>query len=426
MKINIKEKILKAINYSGAVFITLFFVIDLIRYIVLGNSTVTLSVFLFYLLLFIIYISTLLIGSKVGSLIDSILLFVVGYFTNNIGTTLFNISFYVLSVVLFIEFIVNLVLVIKKYKKISISKKSFICIGALLIYLISLTTLWSINFSREDNLDVYTSTRYTVPKKFDEVKSNKPGELKEINYETKAYATDERNVNKKAIVYLPYNYSDERQYNILYLLHGTGDSYTSWLKDYEKNKIMIDNLIADEIIDPLIIVTPTFYVENDCYDNLDKLTYSFQKELVNDLIPFVETLYSTYAINVTKEELINSREHRAFAGLSRGAVTMYRSVLASSLEYFSYFGAFSGSRIDFKLFDENLNESSKEIKLLFITSGIFDFALANQISDFNTLKENYSYLFNSQNTVFETYPMRYHSMGNWHLSLYNFLGRLFK
>ena len=81
-------------------------------------------------------------------------------------------------------------------------------------------------------------------------------------------------------------------------------------------------MIAEGDIDPLIVVTPTFYVEDDCADDLDQLTYSFAKELRNDLMPEIESSYSTYAKSADDKGFSKSRDHRAFAGLSRGAVTM--------------------------------------------------------------------------------------------------------
>ncbi|MFR5152743.1 MAG: alpha/beta hydrolase [Ruminococcus sp.] len=153
-------------------------------------------------------------------------------------------------------------------------------------------------------------------------------------YDTKAYATDERDVKKTAYVYLPYGYSEEKEYNILYLMHGTGDDEKYWLKTNPYNKTMLDNMIADGDIEPLIVVTPTFYVEDDCADDLDQLTYSFAKELRNDLMPEIESVYSTYAKSADDEGFAESRDHRAFAGLSRGAVTMYHSALCQSLDYF--------------------------------------------------------------------------------------------
>ena len=51
-------------------------------------------------------------------------------------------------------------------------------------------------------------------------------------------------------------------------------------------------------------------------------------------MPEIESVYSTYAKSADDEGFAESRDHRAFAGLSRGAVTMYHSALCRSLDYF--------------------------------------------------------------------------------------------
>ena len=211
------------------------------------------------------------------------------------------------------------------------------------------------------------------------------GTVEEVVYDTKAYATDERDVKKTAYVYLPYGYSEEKEYNILYLMHGTGDDEKYWLKTNPYNKTMLDNMIADGDIEPLIVVTPTFYVEDDCADDLDQLTYSFAKELRNDLMPEIESVYSTYAKSADDEGFAESRDHRAFAGLSRGAVTMYHSALCQSLDYFSWFGAFSGSRTDRTAFEDTIQTgdfAELPIHYLYVASGNFDFALPGQVQDY--------------------------------------------
>ena len=123
---------------------------------------------------------------------------------------------------------------------------------------------------------------WAVPTQFDGQPSSQPGTVEELVYETKAYATDERFVAKRALVYLPYGYDESIQYNILYLMHGTGDDENYWLSTHESNKVMLDNMIAAGVIEPLIVVTPTFYVEEDCADDLDQLTWSFRSELRQD------------------------------------------------------------------------------------------------------------------------------------------------
>ena len=230
------------------------------------------------------------------------------------------------------------------------------------------------------------------------------------------------------MVYLPAGYDENKKYNILYLMHGTGDNEEYWLLTHPENKVMLDQMIEQEVIDPLIVVTPTFYVEDDCMDGLDALTYSFREELRNDLMPAVESRYSTYADSTDEKGFAGSRAHRAFAGLSRGAVTTIHSVICGSLDYFSWFGTFSGSRTDAAYFRETLQyEEFKNLPVYYwyISSGTFDFALPGQIRDYKGLLRIEPRFEEEVNISFDTYPMRYHSAGNWHISLYNCLQKIF-
>ena len=269
---------------------------------------------------------------------------------------------------------------------------------------------------------------WAVPEKYDSEECDQPGSVTKLTYRTKAYGTDMRDVEKSAYVYLPYGYDETKQYNILYLMHGTGDNEAYWFETHAYNKTMVDHLIASGDIDPLIIVTPTFYVEDDCMNELDHLTYSFAQELRNDLMPVVESTYSTYAESCDSEGFTRSRDHRAFAGLSRGAVTAYHSAMCASLDYFSWFGAFSGSRTTADYFRDTIQSEGFEdysINYLYVSSGNFDFAHPNQLEEYQALLDMEPRLVPGENTALEVYPMRYHSIGSWHLALYNFLLKIF-
>ncbi|MBQ7371427.1 MAG: hypothetical protein IJW67_06030 [Blautia sp.] len=282
--------------------------------------------------------------------------------------------------------------------------------------------------AKQKDLSYAVTETWAVPSRYDAVESNQPGTVELISYQTKAYATDSRDVEKQAYVYLPYGYDESKEYNILYLMHGTGDNEAYWLVTYPYNKTMIDHMIETGDIDPLIIVTPSFYVEEDCADDLDKLTYSFANELRKDLMPFVEDQYATYAKTIDEAGFAASRDHRAFAGLSRGAVTTCHSVFCESLDYFSWFGTFSGCRTSGEYFQEKLqSEAFKDLPIhyFYMTSGNFDFSLPGQIEDYNGLLEAEPRLRTGVNTDFDIFPMRYHSIGSWHLALYNYLQRIF-
>lgn len=145
---------------------------------------------------------------------------------------------------------------------------------------------------------------------------------------------------KKLNVYLPYGYDDSNtntKYNVLYLMHGGGEDETLLFGGPGQSKEMkriLDNMIANGDIEPLIVVTPTF---NGGKDD----TALFHEELVNDIIPLVETKYNTYAGNGDLDDLKASRDHRAFGGFSMGAVTTWYTYI-NCLDYFKYFIPLSG------------------------------------------------------------------------------------
>ena len=96
------------------------------------------------------------------------------------------------------------------------------------------------------------------------------GTVVELEYDTPAYAVNDllgldETLHKKVCVYLPYGYDETKQYDILYLLHGTegetdGPMEEFWLKQWGYETLpVLDNMIAQGLCDPVIVVTPTYY-----------------------------------------------------------------------------------------------------------------------------------------------------------------------
>lgn len=73
-----------------------------------------------------------------------------------------------------------------------------------------------------------------------------------------------------------------------------------------------------------------------------QLMNNFHNELVNDLIPAVESKYSTYAGSTDPEGIAASRGHRGFGGFSMGSVNTWHT-FEYCLDYFRYFMPMSGS-----------------------------------------------------------------------------------
>lgn len=159
-------------------------------------------------------------------------------------------------------------------------------------------------------------------------------------------------MDKYAYVYLPYGYDaadEDTRYDIFYLMHGwTGDAelYLGGENGDRPLKRIFDNLIANGDMKPMIVVTPTYYQDNEekasAVEEEDYiLTANFYHELLNDLLPAVESMYHTYAQSVNEEGLQATREHRIFGGFSMGAVTTWYTFL-SALDYFKYYMPISG------------------------------------------------------------------------------------
>ncbi len=165
-----------------------------------------------------------------------------------------------------------------------------------------------------------------------------------FTYPTKDYFGDESPIEKEAYIYLPPNYDENKKYNVMYLLHGVGGDIWEWgmTGDNSDVKKMMDNLIINHDIDPFIVVTPNGRSAKDHGSNSDMQSfYLFGKELRNDLIPYIDANYATYADYSDNYDITASREHRACAGLSMGGMQTTNIGLCECLDLFSYFGGFS-------------------------------------------------------------------------------------
>lgn len=170
------------------------------------------------------------------------------------------------------------------------------------------------------------------------------GVVKRFTYDSRTYEEGSDHViHKGAWVYLPYDYSTSKQYNVLYLLHGGDVSEDWWFKMFPDTVTILDNMIASGICQPCIIVTPTYYRGEEADKDAEYITEHFHHEVRRDLIPAVELEFSTYAGgDVSEENLVKTRRHRAFAGLSLGSMTTYRAAFYNNYDLFSWYGFFSG------------------------------------------------------------------------------------
>jgi enterochelin esterase-like enzyme len=170
------------------------------------------------------------------------------------------------------------------------------------------------------------------PAGFDKERKDVPhGKLEMVSYESKSVGT-----TRKMQVYTPPGYSKEKKYPVLYLLHGIGGDEMEWQR-FCKPNIILDNLLAEGKITPMIVVMPNGRAQKN--DRAEGNVFrsapafaAFEQDLLKDVIPAIEARYSVQA----------DREHRALAGLSMGGGQALNFGLAH-LDTFAWVGAFSAA-----------------------------------------------------------------------------------
>lgn len=194
-----------------------------------------------------------------------------------------------------------------------------------------------------DGVEMITYT-HAVPDGYDQ-EAEERGSIVRIDYDTRDYAEGSGAARTNtAYVYLPYGYDESRRYNILYFVHGHYSTASSTLEDGDGMvRKLLDQMIAHGDIDPMIVVTPSYNYGQPTsnYADADPYCRALPQELVNDLIPVVESRYRTYAETTDAEGIEASRDHRAIGGFSMGAVTTWYA-FDETLDAFRWFMPISG------------------------------------------------------------------------------------
>ncbi len=212
-----------------------------------------------------------------------------------------------------------------------------------------------------------------IPSKTDalphDIKNVPHGKMDYINYYSKSLK-----YTNNAIVYLPPSYfkQSKKTYPVFYLISGTTDTEEVYYKVGRVNYIL-DNLIAQGKAKEMIVVLP--------YGNPNKLlpvmpqngmpamgfgVDVFSNDLINDLMPYIESHYRT----------INDRDNRAIGGFSRGGNQGLSNGLRN-LDKFSYlcsYSSFTSTDIP-NVYDDPATNS--KINLFWAGVGTDDFLYGN-------------------------------------------------
>lgn len=115
-------------------------------------------------------------------------------------------------------------------------------------------------------------------------------------------------------VLLPPNYSEEKEYPVLYILHGYYDSEDWMARPVVGISEMLSNLYINGEAEEMIVVLPYIYCSKDMpyctgLDLQNSLNYdNFVNDLLTDLMPFIENTFS----------VATGRDNTAITGFSMG------------------------------------------------------------------------------------------------------------
>jgi enterochelin esterase family protein len=176
---------------------------------------------------------------------------------------------------------------------------------------------------------------------------------------------------RQMYVYTPPGYTDRsKPLPVVYLKHGFGDGPSAWTAVGQAH-VIADNLIAQKKMVPMLIVMPWGHVKSPRFARdraeLAGNDEGVEKELLQDIIPFVESRYRA----------ARSPDKRAIVGLSMGGGQSLRTGLGHP-DLFRWIGAFSSGTPEGDLdalFPRLKDVAAKHLRLLWIGIGKDDFLL---------------------------------------------------
>lgn len=237
------------------------------------------------------------------------------------------------------------------------------------------------------------------------------GKTDTITYPSKTVG-NKRNV----LIYTPPGFDKSIKYPVLYLLHGIGGDELAWANNGNAG-IILDNLYAQNKLEPMIVVMPNGRaMKNDKAEGNIFSTErveafaTFEQDLINDLIPFVEKMYPVK----------DDKDHRALAGLSMGGGQSLNFGLGN-LDKFAWVGGFSSAPNTKKTTDlfPKVEHLKSDLNLLWLSCGDKDNLIA-------VSKNVHDYLKRSNVPHIYYVDHGYHDFNVWKKSLYMFSQLLFK
>jgi enterochelin esterase family protein len=187
---------------------------------------------------------------------------------------------------------------------------------------------------------------------------------------------------RELMVYTPPGYPQQSgvRFPTLYLQHGMGDNQATWTV-HGKAHWILDNLVAQGRAKPMVVVMMDGHaaVPGGGMAGSQNNTTLFERDLLEDVLPFVEANY----------QVRTDAAGRGIVGLSMGGEQSLRIGL-THLDQFAWVGGFSSAVPSREAVDSalgNPESANQKLKLLWIGCGKDDFLLKRNEEFVALLKE---------------------------------------
>ena len=226
------------------------------------------------------------------------------------------------------------------------------------------------------------------------------GTVTEISYETKDHwKENSKPFTKHALVYLPYDYNSNKQYDVLILLHGHTLNRTAIMNkvttfDYGVKSTfrnMFDWVFYDKLTPSKIIVTLDTPLESD--HKFRDMGY----ELRYDVLPTLANNFATYAKDGTEEELIKARDHFGLGGSSNGAGYTHGGGLYFNMDMFGSILLMSGGMNQRRQVNDILKYENVKLNCFVRVGGTEDKLYEEIVNGFNYVVRKVDYLEKDKN-----------------------------
>lgn len=224
-------------------------------------------------------------------------------------------------------------------------------------------------------------------------------------------------------VLLPADYSEDKKYPVLYILHGYYNNEDWMTMDIVHISTMLTNLVADGEAQEMIIVCPYIYCSKDMpyctgMDTQNTLNYdNFINDMMTDLMPFIEENFS----------VAQGKENTAITGFSMGGrESLFIGV--SHPERFGYVGAVcaapgltNGTGFPWMLEEDQLTFGENKPELILLSAAENDGVVGA-----NPAKYKEIFLNNGEELIWHSMSRTGHDPSSVTPHLYNYFRMIFQ